>query len=652
MAQSPQKPSPYPIVFLIFFALLPLVYVKSLLDNTLVPRQLFASLALVVVVLLMFRERWAGKFGVGPLLLFFAGFVVVNILSVTVAINPVESWAVSSRYALSLAWLGVVLILLQSKKLPVHKLVLAIVVFAGITALITLFNLLKAAGSGDFFEDIYSVTGTFGHKNLLSSALLLSFPFAVMGAVILPKSGWRKFSLFLSFLLVAEMFVLRTRGVWVSMFAGTLVTMLVYFLALRKKEGLNVSFPLKWVGIGAVMALVLLAVLFSSQGVQESVSDRSNLDRRLFFWQNSLEMISDHPVLGVGAGNWRIQFPKYGLVSLEEGGSEYKLGDNVYQGATHIQRPHNDYLWVWAESGTLGLICFLGVFIVALWRLASNLRRAQTREDLAIELSLLFGLVAYLSFSFTDFPLERTTHNILCMTLLALIFRKELQPAKLSLAPNRLLPIFGLALIFSMVVCYYRWQGDKYALKVSEAYAQRNVPVMLKNAEAGINAFYNMDPFANPMRYYSSLGKIVQQNTTGALQDGLEALKVHPYNIIVLNHVGNLYKQKGDTEEAMKYYNRATDISVLYEAAQLNRAEIFMGKEDWPKAMQALMVVSINSKSPKYRQLLENLLPQLVITAEEHQRYSAIVNYIRQHNPQTRQDYVKYYFERRRGMMK
>ncbi len=650
MAKSAQKSSIYSKLFLAFFALLPLIYVESLLDNTLVPRQLYTSAALIIVLLFMWRDKWLEKFSPGAILLFFLGFVLINMLSVTVAINPVESWAISSRYALAFAYLAIALMLLRAKKISASDLVFGIVIFGGITALITLFNLFKTMASGDFFADIYSVTGTFGHKNLLSSALMLSFPFAVMGTTILTKPGWRKFSLFLALLLVAEMFVLRTRGVWLSMFVATFVTLIAYFLVSKKKKTKGV-FPFKWVGIGAVMAVIILIGLFSSEGVQDSVSDRSNLDRRLVFWQNSLSMIRDNPVMGVGAGNWRIEFPKYGLSSLDENRSDYQLGSSVHQGITHIQRPHNDYLWVWTESGILGLLFFLGIFVVALWRLLRNLRSMETPAEMAMEMSLLFGLVAYLTFSITDFPLERTTHNILLMSLLALVFRKELQPGKFQFSIARIFPLLLLALGFSLFISGYRWQGDKYSLKVTEAYNSRNVPVMVRNAEEGINAFYNMDPFANPLRYYTSLGKIVQNNPAEALQDGLEALEVHPYNIIVLNHVGNLYKQRGDNEQALKYYLQATDISVMYEAAQLNKAEIYAQRQEWVNAMRSLMVVQVTSQNPKYRQMLQRVLPSLVATSGEHQTYPDLVNYIRERQPKNSDDYVRYYLTKRREMM-
>lgn len=619
---------------MLLFGLMPLVYVKSLIDSTLIPHQLFGSVGLMVSALIMLSSKGIAKVNFAWVLWSFTGFLVINLVAVSVAINPVESWATMSRYVLSFGVLTALLLLFQSKNLRPENLIKGIVVFGSISAAITLFEILKSLGSGDFISNIYVVSGTFGHKNLLSSVLMLSLPFSIIGAVTLEK-GWKRLSLILTFLLIAEVFVLRTRGVWLAVFVSAFVFLFVFYL-LRKRQSLEVKFPIKQVGLAAGIAVVLLVALFSAAKVSSSVSDTTNLENRFVFWNNSIKMLEDSPMLGVGPGNWKINFPKYGLAGLENG---------VQQGVTHVQRPHNDYLWVLAEGGPLALVFFLGIFVLAFAQLSKNLRQPLNKNDLAIDLSVGFGLLAYLLFSLTDFPLERTSHSFLLMAMIAMLFRNNIQGKEkgftLSAKPV-LLVLAGLGL-FSAIVCSYRWKGEKASVKVLEANAQRNAQRIIPAAEEAINPYYNMDNFANPIRYYSSMGKLVLQNVPGAMQDALEAVDIAPYNIIAINQLGNVYKAQKQIDLALLTFDKATEISSVMEAARMSSAEIYLDQGDYLSAYGEMKFMFRDTKGPRYQRIMEAVLPAIVANYNEHGKYTSLVQYMRGRNPKTAAEMLALY---------
>ncbi|WP_417599709.1 O-antigen ligase family protein [Owenweeksia hongkongensis] len=636
MAQAKQKNNILSTITMLLFALMPLVYVKTLVDKTLIPHQLFGSVGLVLLILAMLANKSISKAKVGWMLLSFVGFLVINMIAVSAAINPVESWATISRYMLSFGVLTALTVLFQAKKLNPESLIKGVVIFGTIAGVITLFEILKALGSGDFISNIYVVSGTFSHKNLLSSVLMLCLPFAIMGAVILEK-GWKSLSLFLTFLLIAEVFVLRTRGVWLAVFISAFAFLLMFF-TLRKRQSLDVKFPIKQVGLAAGIAVVLLIALFSAAKVSSSVSDTANLENRFVFWNNSVEMLKENPVLGVGPGNWKINFPKYGLQGLE---------NSVLQGITHVQRPHNDYLWVLTEAGPLALIFYVGIFALAFLQLAKSFKQPLNKKDLTIDISVGFGLMAYLVFSLTDFPLERTSHGLLVVAMLALVFRNvQLDQVKGFNVSARALLVIILGLgVFSTTVCAYRWQGEKASVKVLDANSHRNAQRMIPAAEEALNPYYNMDNFANPIRYYSSLGKLVLKDINGAMQDGLEAVDVAPYNIIALNQLGNVYKAQKQTDLALETYDKATEISPVMEAARMSSAEIYLDKGDYISAYGEMKYMFRNTKGPRYQKIMEAILPALVGNFEEHGEYNSLVQYLRSKNPKTPAQMLAFYRE-------
>lgn len=631
MASQAQKKDIISIGIALIYAILPIVYAKGLVDNTLIPHQLFAGVGIGAILLLALLRKSLSNWKPNRIVLSMGTFLLVNMIAISAAINPVESYATIAHYILMFSYLTGLIFLLQQSILSIHHLVKGIVVFGTVAGLVTLYEILKALGSGEFISNIYVVSGTFSHKNLLSSVLMLSLPFAIMGSVILKKS-WQKLSLILAFLLIAEIFVLRTRGVWLSTFVAAICVVGI-LMWLRQKTSFKWKIPFTQLGIGGGIAVVLLIALFSAGSISEDVTDATNLEYRVKFWNNSLEMLSENPVLGVGPGNWKINFPKYGLMGLD---------NNVYQGITHVQRPHNDYLWVLTEGGPLAFVAYFAVFILALAKIISNLKRADNISDLSIDAAAVFGLIAYMVFSLTDFPLERSSHNILLSALLAIPFRRAI-PVNGGMSAKFILSGLFILTLGSITVSLYRWQGEKYSKIVLEANAKRNAQRIIPAAANAINPFFNMDNFANPLYYYSSMGKLVQGNTDGAMTDIQSALDIHPYNIISINQLGNVYRAKGNNQMAMETFERALEISPLMEAPQLSLAEMYLDKGDYLSAYAAMRNIVRNSPNPRYERAMMAILPTLVSNYPKHQKYSSLVNYLKSKNPRNASE-MMYYF--------
>ena len=75
---------------------------------------------------------------------------------------------------------------------------------------------------------------------------------------------------------------------------------------------------------------------------------------------NSVQIIADHPIMGVGLGNFRWVH-------------KWKNG--------RFKPPHNSFVWALAEGGVPLLLAFLGLFY-ALWRRLGRLRAAYEHHDL------------------------------------------------------------------------------------------------------------------------------------------------------------------------------------------------------------------------------------------------------------------------------
>jgi O-antigen ligase len=80
---------------------------------------------------------------------------------------------------------------------------------------------------------------------------------------------------------------------------------------------------------------------------------------RLAFWQAAVEMAQERPWLGVGFGNYALAYPDYALINW----------------TTSLGHAHNYYLNLLAETGALGLLAYLVVWLFILWDNLRLLRR-------------------------------------------------------------------------------------------------------------------------------------------------------------------------------------------------------------------------------------------------------------------------------------
>ncbi len=154
-------------------------------------------------------------------------------------------------------------------------------------------------------------------------------------------------------LLIAGALLLNaTRGAWLAV-AVVIPLLLLYYLFKRRK----------------LAALVLCLFVFAGAGLAHyepflqrlstitDINFQSNSER-LLIWQSASHMFRDHPVLGVGLGQYKDNYQKkYILPEAKE---------------REIEHAHNNFLQMAAENGAVGLAGFLalisGFIGVSLWR--------------------------------------------------------------------------------------------------------------------------------------------------------------------------------------------------------------------------------------------------------------------------------------------
>lgn len=631
MSQKNKSEGIFNVLLWALMALLPFVKVDAVIDGTLVPRQLFLGAFLAITSVLGYmrlKEKKAQPLGITPLALL--AFFVFQCIAYGFATNTAEAAATLSRYAGYVAYFMLVFTLLRHGLLSVQSTVKAFVVLGAIAVLLTAMELMRALSSGKFWQDVYVIKATFGHKNILSGILMLSLPFYLM-SIYARERIWSGLSLVLFFVALIEIFMLRTRGVWLATIVGSTGALIAYFVWLKNRPSAP-KLPLKWAGLALVCSIGVGAVLLSNEQVGSQVLDSSNISRRAVFWNNSFQMLEANWLTGVGPGNWKIEFPKYGLE---------KLDLTVQDGVTNIQRPHNDYLWVWTEGGTFSFLAYLALFFGGLVLALRQLKHHPMEQAVTACLAL-GGILGYMVFSFGDFPLERCIPVLMLLTLLALLASKEEKGLlKVNGAFGFAVPLV-LALV-ALIVGYYRLEGEKGAVKVLQANAQRNAAKLIDVSLNAVNPFFNMDNYANPIPYFTGTGYAAQQNFSLAIAELETALEMHPNHILSLNTLANTHRASGNPDLATPLYERSLRIAPLNARTRVAAADLYVQQGKYFDALGMLNLVQASHPDPRYKQLSAKVVQYFYENFEREQKYPRMMQFVRQRNPQSPEDFYRSY---------
>lgn len=273
-----------------------------------------------------------------------------------------------------------------------------------------------------------AVISTMGNRNYLGGFLAyLLFPAVVL--VVRPRSRWVKLS---SILLIAFCFgmvlIVQQTGTLAALIVAA-AAFLLGWLIFRPIEPTRRNRVWLLILIGALVVTFLVEApsgpLNSVVGLSRSDSswiarwwERNSGSVRSWDWWIGWEMFKDHPMTGVGLGNYKLNFIPYKAEFLAT-----PRGEAYDFYIDRAAQAHNEYVQVLAELGILGVLAaasLLAVLIVSFWkRMRSN--DETNRLDL-----LLFscGIVGLLAHGLVSFPAHLPASSLVLVVVGGLAFSR------------------------------------------------------------------------------------------------------------------------------------------------------------------------------------------------------------------------------------
>lgn len=248
-----------------------------------------------------------------------------------------------------------------------------------------------------FFSRLRAPGGTFGNRNFLAHLAAAALPLlAGLQLQALRRVGVVTAALGIA-TLSAALVLTRSRAGWLAAIAALAVMTLALLLARR---GAGVPVPRRRLLLLPAMMATGIALAIVAPNTLEWRSDSPYSDTlgnltnyregsgrgRLLQYQNTLELVRRHPVLGVGPGNWALH---YGEVA-PRGDPSFARNDVVPLNPW----PSSDWLAAASERGVPVIAAMVLLGIAVLWRAWGGVRSGGERAIAGATLAALVAAVA------------------------------------------------------------------------------------------------------------------------------------------------------------------------------------------------------------------------------------------------------------------
>ena len=199
-----------------------------------------------------------------------------------------------------------------------------------------------------------------------------------------------------------------TRGVWIGSFVGVMTALFIW----NKK-----------VAAGFLTAAILLGVTLvifnprvNARVLGKTDSETQSNDERIALWRANSRIIQESPFFGVGLGQNKFHLRKY----FDEFGLSSKQ---------RVSHAHNQYLQMWAGTGTLGFLFFLAFYWLILKYAYQGYQKAQN-ESQAWQLGLLAALICFMVGSLTESNFNIAKNRYLFLILAGFAVAQSLRSNK------------------------------------------------------------------------------------------------------------------------------------------------------------------------------------------------------------------------------
>jgi O-antigen ligase len=294
--------------------------------------------------------------------------------------------------------------------------------------------------------------------------------------------------------------------------------------------------------------------------------DTGGASVRALIWKSTLSMVGEHALLGVGPGQFAVEFPPF----RESREIEISSHDRQLAGQeTEVEHAHDDYLQAFADAGAIGGLAFLAFVGAVAWR-AWRALRARDMSSSAIALAAL----AVLANSVLREPLlwNPASSSVAFAVFGALLGSSSARPLAIRIAPA-LIALAAIAVQapralriarLGSALSDYLVVHDDSTLARARAACPDSVAVRSIDARAASGASaivaWNSVLALRPHRFEALVDLGIEQARLGHAERARElwkhALEVDPSNPDLPRNFARMEALIGDVDESVQWCER------------------------------------------------------------------------------------------------
>jgi len=583
------------LIICILCACVPILIHTGVYHFALLPKRLILQLGLCIVAIIWWRKaqqqqtHHSAHILYLPLFCFFG----LGLLSITQSINITDA-VIEIAHQLTF----ILLFILVFHCFQLSQFPLLLRVCAGVGIFVSIIGILEARGLEATWLPLSNgrPSATFAYRNFAAAYLIMCIPLTTLLALINKKKQDFPLGIIATTLMLSFLVYTRTRGAWVGLFCALLITTFIAIFAKSRWQMPTISLAHlaqnttnKIVAASALVVFIGLASLPPQIASQHSraIDEKKvaltdaltfsapQADRgRSILWFNTIDMILDYPILGVGPKNWKYQYPLY------------DQGDMI--GANSApERPHNAFLQIASERGIPAFLTFVWFLLTIAYVVIQILKNAKDPSHIFYTLTISASMLAMLGHSQVSFPQERIETNLLFwigLGILAQIYAQTLDTKSHSTPiPQWATPLLPALSIVLLCLTYFHIQFDRHYLRAAEYHkgAQYQAVIIATNQalQWGVlnPQIYLLQ--GNGYRYTNQ-----PQHALVAYQKGLQ---YHPNSIQLYKALGTAYALQKNFDQAEKAYHQALKLYPNFTEAYNDLGNIYQQQQDFARAIAA-----------------------------------------------------------------
>ena len=248
---------------------------------------------------------------------------------------------------------------------------------------------------------------TFGNKNFASHFIVMTLPLSLV--FIISANNKIKIAMYSLSLYIGSWFLIYTvaRQAYIAIALEIIIFTLFFVLDYYINRGNFVLKEMKHKAFKLISIFCILISLFVVSNFTNTGWDTATGNKirhiqnitleggaaRLPAWRNTIEMIKDSPISGVGIGQWQHFYPLY---------YDRVLPDIIFNENFRLRQLHNDYLEMYANIGLIGYVFLVWLLILVtnkIWKILTNPDNKNRLPMLGVSMGLVgFSVVALFSF--------------------------------------------------------------------------------------------------------------------------------------------------------------------------------------------------------------------------------------------------------------